>query len=89
MLVPRAMPKLSEDSQRLPEKRLSLSQPVGGAEQQGQVVEAGGHFGVLRAEVSFHQWLARSAEKRLGLAVLGSIFEPKTKIVHYPRGFGL
>ena len=33
------MPKLSEDSQHLPEKRLGLSQAVGGVEQPGQVVE--------------------------------------------------
>jgi len=53
MLVSRAMPKLSEDSQHLPEKRLSLSQPVGVAEQQGQVVEADRHGGMLRAEALF------------------------------------
>jgi hypothetical protein len=40
MLVPRAMPKLGEDSQRSPVDPLGLSQPVGVAEQQGQVVEA-------------------------------------------------
>ena len=39
MLVPRAKPKLGEDSQHSPVKRLGISQPVGVAEQQGQVVE--------------------------------------------------
>ena len=53
MLVPRAMPKLSEDSQHLPVKRLGLSQPVGGVEQPGQVVEADRHVGMLRAEALF------------------------------------
>jgi hypothetical protein len=53
MLVPRAMPKLSEDSQHLPVKRLGLSQPVGGVKQLDQVVEASCHVGMLRAEVSF------------------------------------
>jgi len=54
MLAPHAMPKLSEDSQHLPVKRLGLSQPVGGAEQLGQVVEVCCHVGVLRAQVIGH-----------------------------------
>jgi hypothetical protein len=49
MLVTRAVAKPSEDSQHLSEKRLGLSQPVGIAEQQGQVVEADPHVGMLRA----------------------------------------
>jgi hypothetical protein len=36
MLGPRAAAKLSEDLHHLSVKRLSLSQPVGGAEQLGQ-----------------------------------------------------
>jgi len=35
MYVPRAVTKLSEDSQRTAVKRLGLSQPVAGAEQHG------------------------------------------------------
>jgi hypothetical protein len=50
MLVTRAVAKPSEDSQHLSEKRLGLSQPVGIAEQQGQVVKADPHVGMLRAE---------------------------------------
>ena len=53
MLVTRAVAKPSEDSQHLSEKRLGLSQPVGIAEQQGQVVEADPHVGMLRAEALF------------------------------------
>jgi hypothetical protein len=44
MLVPRAMPKLSEDSQHLPEKRFSISQPVGFPELQGQAINSGRLF---------------------------------------------
>jgi hypothetical protein len=53
-----------------------------------QIVEARGHEWVLRAQGAFPD-RQRPAVKRFGLAVLGSIFEPKSKIVHYPRGFGL
>ena len=31
----------------------------------------------------------RPTEKQLGLAVLGSFVEPKTVLVHHPRGFRL
>src|SRR5258707_248802 len=66
MLVPRAPPKLSEDSQHSAVKRLSLSQPIGLAEQPGQVVEACCHVGMLRAEALFING-ERPAVKRLGL----------------------
>lgn len=69
MHVPRAVTKLSEDSQLPPAERLGLSHPVGVAEQQGQVVEADGHAGMIRAQALFNN-SQRPAEKRLGLRVL-------------------
>jgi hypothetical protein len=53
MLVPHAAPELSEYSQMPPAKRLGLSQPVGVAEQQGQVVEVSCHFGMIQPEALF------------------------------------
>ena len=53
MLMPRAVAKLSEDSHMPPAERLGLSQPVGVAEQHGQVVKAGCHVGMIRAEALF------------------------------------
>ena len=61
MLVPRAKPKLGEDSQHSPVKRLGISQPVGVAEQQGQVVE------VLRPIATSGLWdLSSSGTENLG-----------------------
>jgi len=53
MLIPGAAAKLSEYSQMPPTERLGLSQPVGGAEQLGQIVEADRHGGVIRAAALF------------------------------------
>jgi hypothetical protein len=67
MLVPRAVPELSEDSQMPPAERLGLSQSVGGAEQHGQVVETDCHVGMLRAEARFRDG-KRPEVKQLGLS---------------------
>ena len=80
MLVPRAMPKLSEDSQMSPTERLGLSQPVGGAEQQGQVVEARGHIGVLRTKALFID-RQRPPVKGLSLGVLALGLVKRRQIV--------
>jgi hypothetical protein len=71
MFVPRAVAKRSEYFQRPTVKRLGLSQPVGGAEQQGQVVEVCCHLGMLRAEALFINGGQRSAVKRLSLSQPG------------------
>ena len=67
MLVSRPVPELSEDSQLPPAERLGLSQPVGGAEQPGQVVESDRQVGMIRAEALFRDG-ERPAVKRLGLS---------------------
>src|SRR5258707_1184294 len=66
MLVPRAVAELSEDSQMPSAERLGLSQPVGGLEQLGQVVEAVWALGLLRADALFSD-AQRRGVKRLGL----------------------
>ena len=55
------------NGERTAVKRLGLSQPVGGSEQLGQVVEVDRHVGMLRAEALFING-ERTAVKRLGLS---------------------
>jgi head-tail adaptor len=59
--------ELSEDSQMPSAERLGLSRSVRVAEQQGQVVEADRHVGMLRAKL-FSLMASARLRKRLGLS---------------------
>jgi hypothetical protein len=85
MLVPRAVPKLSEDSQHLPVKWLCLPEPVGSLQQFRQVVEAAGDIWMV-GPVALLINGQRPAVKRLGSRLVA--FNSSARLLRSLATFG-